>query len=453
MNSNPKSPKGTLRWFAIGSGAYEERKGGKTGKSTGRFAERPRGKTWRILRGIDNRKEARLTALSRNPHTRGLRFAIVGKNYTAADCPDSNNRPRPEKYCLEEKARVLKLIEFFGADEIEELSHADWPRYAQWRIADIQKRLPNVSGLRAVDKDHQTISNIFQYAVVNKLLKLNPFAARYTHYQRPELIKHSRTRAPKTAEHVHQVAAHLLEKITTETAGWWTLFATFSFGRISEILRFRRDAKQLSLDPPKFEPGYIHTMPGQAENEAPRQFMQFGRRDKHGINPRVLIGPEFSDMLAAFENWHRQRWPGCEWYFPNERGNAAIDRWTVRRQIARACKRLGLHDITPHGYRSFAATKRRSDGEQDSRIAFELGQRTVAVLQNHYADGPDNWMGGKKIGWLPEKGDPAWAIWSPPKRVKPQKVDFLLTETKSAASETANRIKPAGVAKWQTHRT
>ena len=118
---------------------------------------------------------------------------------------------------------------------------------------------------------------------------------------------------------------------------------------------------------------------------------------------------------------------------PNKKlGSGPLDRCVAARQISRAAAALGLHHITPHGYRTFSATKRRSDGLTDEKIAFELGQKTVAVLRHHYADAPDNWEGGKEISWLPDKGAPAWKPWLPAGRSKSsEETDFFLTQNPS----------------------
>jgi integrase len=298
-----------------------------------------------------------------------------------------------------------------------------------------------------VDKDHQTLSNIFQYAMVNRFFPGNPFSQRYKHYQRADLIKTSRTRAPHSADDIHQVAGDLLGKVAYEAAGWLSLFATFTGCRTSELLRLRLDAKRLG--PERYEAGYVEKCDGD-EPRLSRYFLHLGKRSKKGINPQVVIGPEFQAMLAAFQNWHQQRWPECPWYFPNERGTAALDRFTARRQIARAASHLGLHHITPHGYRSFYQTKRRSDGINDQQIAFEIGDKTVALVNNNYAKAPETWTGGQVISWLPKTGQPAWQGWLPKNL---EKLDFSLTERKTENAESANRINDAGVAKWQTHRT
>ena len=441
--AKPKEIRAARCWKAIGGGAYEERRT-DSGKPTGRFAERPRGKTWRLLRTVSTRRAAINAATGRDPRTIGSKFASLAQRYLDAGCPDSNNEHRHAAYCAGEKSAINWLVKFFGTWPVDRLSHADWPEYKKFRTAQMRA---GCTGLRAVDKDHQTLSNIFQYAMVNRMFPGNPFSQRYKHYQRADLIKTSRQRAPRSADDIHQVAGELLGKLVNEAAGWLTLFAMFTGCRISELLRLRVDARHPGPD--RYDPGYIEQCAGD-EPKFSRFFLHLGKRSKNGINPQVVIGPEFQAMLAAFQNWHQQRWPECASYFPNDRGVAALDRFTARRQIARAAANLGLHHITPHGYRSFYGSKRRSEGINDAQIAWEMGDKSIVVVQNNYATAPESWTGGKVIGWLPKSGNPAWTDWLPDNFGK---FDFSLTEPKRKNAVSVNRINEAGVAKWQTHRT
>ena len=433
-------------WHSIGGGAYEER---LDGKATGRFAERPRGKTWRLLRGVNTRREAIKASVNRDPRTVGSKFAALAERYLAAGCPDSNNEPRHAEYCANEKRNLTHLIGYFGAWPMDRPSHADWPEYKRFRTAPMPD---GRSGFRAVDKDHQTISNVYQFAVVNRFYPHNPFAGRYKHYQRPELIKTARTRAPQSADQIHAVARELLGKVETESVGWVTLFAMFTGCRVSELLRLRMSAAHRAPD--QFDPGYVFTRAGDDDGTLPRHFLMLGRRSKRGINPQIVIGTEFMDMIRAHQNWHRQRHPKSEWYFPRMHGKLPVDRWVTARQIARIAGELGYHRITPHGFRSFYNTKRRSEGISDEQIAFEMGDKTVNLVQNKYAAAPDSWIGGHKLGWLPLNGTPAWSNWTPQTAAVGQKVDFLLTDGRNRITTEPVELKTiAGVAKWQTHRT
>jgi integrase len=71
------------------------------------------------------------------------------------------------------------------------------------------------------------------------------------------------------------------------------------------------------------------------------------------------------------------------------------------------CLELNLPQITPHGFRSYFATKLHRDGKRDEDIAAAIGDRTVSLVQNTYRECP----GGEKLGWLPSNGIPGWRRW------------------------------------------
>ena len=161
------------------------------------------------------------------------------------------------------------------------------------------------------------------------------------------------------------------------------------------------------------------------------------RRSKHGINPECIIGHEFAGMLAVFEAWHRTRFPDSTWYFPNSVG-AAMHRRRVYEYLVQAAKSLDLPHVTPHGFRSFYVTKRRSDGATDTVIAGETGDKTVALMQTTYGERPKNWIGGDPIGWLPVEGKPAWKNW----QTKNRSIDYGLTTTAGSKQESSMFTMP-----------
>jgi len=260
-----------------------------------------------------------------------------------------------------------------------------------------------------VDKDTQTLSNIYRYAVVAGLYPTNPVRSGRPRYQTAEKIRHSRERSPKDADNCHRICDVLLSRVEQETVGWFGLFAMFTGCRLSELLRLRTDAQDDT------QPGYIQwrrDRPIATPAAAPVTALGLLhiRRSKGGLNPECLIGPEFAEMLETFHRWHQARFPASPWYFPNLAG-ACIHRRQIYEHIVAAAAELHLHRITPHGFRSFYVTKRRSDGASDTVIASEIGDKTVALMQTTYGERPKNWLGGAAIGWVPTDGKPAWENW------------------------------------------
>jgi integrase len=401
-----------MKRTAIGAGAY-------VGED-GRYWERPRGKTWRLMRHVETKREAIRVASSRDPNTVGRSFQTLANLYSEANCPDARLKPRGEDFCKEEKARVVTLVKFFGNKAADKVSIADIPPYHAWRSAQQKKGL---TGNRAVDKETQTLSNIFRYAVAARLYPTNPVGQGRPRYQVESNIKHSYTRAPKSSDACHRICDDLLSRVETEVAGWFCLFAMFTGCRSSELLRLRVDAKDAET------PGFIQWRHDEPKDSNQPLGLLHIRRSKHGINPECIIGREFAEMLLAFNAWHSARFPDSAWYFPNLTGEQ-IHRRQIYECLVRAAKRLGLPHVTPHGFRSFYVTKRRSDGVTDTVIAGETGDKTVALMQTTYGERPKNWLGGDPIGWLPKEGKPAWEIW----QQKNRSIDYGLTTAKVSKS-------------------
>ncbi len=79
----------------------------------------------------------------------------------------------------------------------------------------------------------------------------------------------------------------------------------------------------------------------------------------------------------------------------NERGEMALDRFTAHQQIARADANLGLHHNTPHGPPEFLRQHAPGKGISDPQIARETGDKTVAVVNNNYANASETWTGAR----------------------------------------------------------
>lgn len=403
-----------MKRTSIGAGAYVDQ--------AGRYWERPGGKTWRLMRSVTTQREARRIASARDPYSIGRKFAALARLYIDARCPDATLKPREVAFTADEIARVEKLIEYFGTKSADKISIADIPAYYAHRVAQMPEGL---TGNRQVDKETQTLSNIYRYAVAARLFPTNPVSSGRPRYQVAEMIRHSRVRAPKTADNIHKLAAHLFETVETEVTGWFCLFAMFSGCRISELLRLRTDAIDENFG------GFIQWRQDDREDKnLPLGLLHLGQRSKHGLNPEVIIGNEFADCIRAWQQWHAARFPSSRVFFPRPDGKP-ISRRIIHRHIAAAGKKLELPLVTPHGFRSFYVTKRRSDGATDTVIAGEIGDKTVALMQTTYGARPKNWLGGEALRWLPKTDPAAWTVW---KTENPSRIDFLLTTGKPTNS-------------------
>ena len=161
----------------------------------------------------------------------GRSFQTLANLYSAANCPDARLKPRGDDFCREEKSRVATLVKFFGTRAADKISIADIPAYHAARAAQQKK---GVTGNRAVDKETQTLSNIYRYAVAARLYPSNPVAQGRPRYQVESNIRHSYHRAPKSSDACHRICDDLLSRVETESTGWFCLFAMFTGCRSSE---------------------------------------------------------------------------------------------------------------------------------------------------------------------------------------------------------------------------
>lgn len=366
-------------------------------------------RTWRRLKAIKLRAAIAEVANTKWEAPAGT-LAELADLYTAARCPNRKLEPREETFTQAETARVTRLKAFFGRLPAASIRLADLPRYKDWRIRQIKKA---VGGERTVDLDLVTLSNILSYGVATGQLEFNYISRGRPCYRRAADIRHSRAVAPASAEIIHRLALHFFDTQRSEVFGWQALFAAFTGCRTSELLRLRLDA-----DAPG-EPGHV------AGN-----ILFLGQRSKHGIDPWVNIFPEFAAMLTAHRRWHAELYPESPWYFPGRYPGQPVDRHAFGHALRRACAALGLPHVTPHGFRSFYVTKRRSDGLTDTQIAGEIGDKTVALMQRTYGARPANWTGGKVLTWLPSDSLPAWQKWLPSSPSKPAPIsDWTMGRT------------------------
>ncbi len=348
-------------------------------------------RTWRKLKAR-TLKNAIKEHANKNWDAPAGNFRDLAQLYLAHHCPDRRLQPRPTSFTTDETARVTRLVSYFGYVPAASIRLADLPKYHAWR-----KRKARYGGDRAVDKELCTLSNILNYGVATGALEFNYIARGRPRYRQEKDVRHSRAVAPATADIIHTLAEYFLASVRSEVFAWQAWFAQFTGCRTSELLRLRLDAADEDA------PGYISG-----------NMLFLGRRSKSGINPWATIPTDFAPMLRAFFHWHKARFPKHPYFFPSPAGCQPVDAGAFGHALTRACASLELDHITPHGFRSFYVTKRRSDGASDPQIAGEIGDKTVSLMHTTYGARPTNWTGGKLVTWLPENRLPAWNQWLPP---------------------------------------
>lgn len=342
-------------------------------------------RTWRKLKATRVR-EAQREANS-TEFTRSQKFTDLATAYQEADCPNRRLESRDETFTGDEKKRLAILTRYFGRMDADEIRISHLHGYKDWRLKQLTKTVP---GLRTVDKDLNTLSNVLNYGVAKNVIEFNFIRAGRPQFQHSSAVRHCRDVAPNTGDEVHTIARYFFATKQSEVLGWQSLFQAMTGCRTSELMRLRLDSKTPD------EPGYIEGC------------YLFICRSKGGVNPWVQITPELKKMIAAFKAWHKERYSESPWFFPGKDKEHVGDT-ALARAMPRAVIRLRLHKITPHGFRSFYVTKRRSDGATDAQIASEIGDADVNQISNTYGSCPPNWRGRKKLSFVPEKGEPAWA--------------------------------------------
>lgn len=378
----------------------------------GTFWVRPwvnRKRTWRTLKAESVRAaKAEAHALStdhgrskvglaKNPFERhNYSFSDLADAYTRAGCPDRKLQKRNDAFCESEKTKLEWLKKFFGDYAPDKIRLKLLPGYHDWRVKQISRE--NCDGARTVDLELVTLSNCINYGVMTEHCEINYVRSGRPKFRRDEDVTHCREVAPESADEVHRIADYFFQFKASEVSGWLVLFTAMSGCRISELLRLQTDPKTPDA------PGFIDW----PKEEVKLGYLFLGRRSKRGVNPFVLMGPEFQEMLKAFLAWHKEKFPDSKQFFPTGKS-------TLTHAMKRPIRDLQLPHRKVHGFRSFYVTKRRSDGASDEQIAAEIGDKDTKQISKTYGDRPPNWSGGKNIEWLPADGKPAWSRWSPVK--------------------------------------
>jgi integrase len=342
-----------------------------------------------------NSKQTRLREAQREANSQDFKksktFAQLAEAYTTAKCPNKRLEERDATYCENEAYKLKHLIQYFGRMDVETIRLHQLHGYKQWRVKQVTRKSPRITGTRTVDIELATLSNVLNYAVNTGQLDFNYIRAGRPRFTKDSEVRHCRETAPQSGDEIHRIASYFFENPRSETLGWLTFFQSMSGCRMSELLRLRTDAKTPE------QPGYI---------EGNHLFL--GRRSKHGVNPWVLITPEFRDMLDHFFAWHKLRFSKTPWYFGGMDRVEVIAPQSLIHGLYRAVKELKLGHRTSHGFRSFYVTKRRSDGVSDVEIAAEIGDQDVSQISRTYGARPPNWEGQKPLSFLPATGEPAW---------------------------------------------
>lgn len=406
------------KWISIGSGAYQERRvtaQGRLGKPTGAYRARPMvngRRTWRGLVATE-KDAAKREAAAQEWRPLGESLSGLATLYMSAGCPTRKHswQRGSDSFIDAEERHIKQLNRFFGKKSFADATPLAATEYFAFRT----HGAPAGRLTRAVDKELQTLVNIKSYAVFSDAKRF-PYNDLLHHRPRFHNTKtHARDRMPESAAVIHALADAFLRRAESEVFAWLTWFSMFTGCRQSELLRLRVDAAEQ-------ESGFVRRtaafdVPDHRGIYRAVGYLDLGRRSKvvsdalrkkDGLNPECPLWPEFAQMLDCFQRWHQQRYPDCEYYFPGATGAGPVDECSFNHALTRECRRQNLKHITPHGFRSYFATKLHRDGFADEDIAAAIGDKTVAVVQNTYRDR----RSGERLSWLPPEGLPGWLLFA-----------------------------------------
>jgi integrase len=250
---------------------------------------------------------------------------------------------------------LVPLREFFGAKVAAVLTLADCDAYYGWRntgkyISRYKVRGHDVvkktrGGDRVVDLELTVIRNVLELAVRRGQLSANPFRDR-GQYTDESTVRHCREVAP-TPSGLQMIVAWMHEQNQGDDADL-TEFLAYTGLRIGEALLLKWEA----VDWPE---KLLHV-----------------QRTKKGVFPFVPILPELEALLRRMERAVTGPFLFPALFEPDRPRESS----SYRRILGKACKKLKLRHVTPHGLRSYFVTQARQSGLTDAEIAQLIGDKS-----------------------------------------------------------------------------
>lgn len=276
-------------------------------------------------------------------------------------------KPKSRRSVQNEKYYLKPTLEFFSKMEAANLGLADCDRYLKWRLAggyittstirgrQITRR--SKGGTRAVDLELTFLSNALTLAVRRGHLKTNPLLDR-GRYTDKDQIRHCRDVSPTPAE-LQQIVEWLSANDQQQYADF-TQFLAYSGLRVGE-------GQKVEWGQVNWSESLIHV-----------------KRSKKGLVPFVPLLPEMRDLLERM----KKHMTNARLIFPAPfLTDQPLNYSAYRRYLAKACVKLGIRHVTPHGLRSYFVTQARQSGLTDAEIAQLIGDKTgPSIIEQVYGD-------------------------------------------------------------------
>lgn len=329
--------------------------------------------------------------------------------YERADYPDGDQQERDDNFHKsEEKRRCLILRGFFKGKDVQLLRKPKTLKaYHKYR----KQTVTRGTGDRTTDLELNTLSNALNFAVHEELIEENPILRR-KRFQKSKHVVHCRERCPEDEDELHDVLGHLFSDPRSESVAWQYLFECTTGVRGVEAQQFKMDAHS-------DEPGGLTKDGGSLR-------VHHAKKREGCNNHFVTVTPDLKVILEAHRKWHEQRYPQSEWYFPGRGGQGLLSKGAVTHRLDELWeKKLTRKKFTSHGGRAFYVLVRRSQGAQDSQIAWEINHKGTRTLEEVYGGVPESWRLGKgpNYSWIPKNGKPAWAKIKPLKKRRTRRKD------------------------------
>lgn len=372
----------------------------------------------------------------------GITFQTLANEWTKLKMPDASGRVRDDAARDNLLPFLSYALVWWGDKPVEATTRKQMLEFAGYcRLR--AKENGRGNGERTADLQLSALSSLCQWAAALEKISKNPFADR-PRIQSAKTVKHCHLFMPDSDEEMHTILKWFFTTVTTprlnregnpipivngvtaedcdfrrRSIGAWLCFTALSGLRPEEpqyLFRFKR-LTEMPPAPQKLPAGTIFpTRDGKLKMRV--------IRTKHGQNPYILLHPALLEFLAAWESYLDQNADSTKptvarALFPHHSDRSkpicsGDDFSDLNHQLDAACSELKLEKRRPKGFgRAYYVRVRRSQGQEDPLIAFELGQTTNGKLIRDTYGEPDDMLGGLTFDWQPEeKGKPLAPAWS-----------------------------------------
>jgi integrase len=357
----------------------------------------------------------------------------LADEWLAAGLPFRKTAPRTEKAANELRPKFQRALSWWRDKPVATITAHACEDYAAYRS-------PHLTG---ADRELSALSCLFKWAFLSGKIDSNPISKRARF---GTCKKHCHQTTFDDDETAHKVFAYMFGGHASDpqhpnacrniALSGGSLVFSFLTGLRSGEPELLQRVPQLEETPATTK----NLLPGTIFPDRSGQLRMKVQRLKGGQNPFVALHPAAASFVSVWQEWLARWMPDAKQLFPQ----GANDDTQLNRALNITSEALKLPHFTPHAMRAYYVKVRRSQGEDDTTIALELGQTTNGkLIRSTYGD-PQDLVGGQLFDWLPEDCAPAWNLlgtWKPvqkplkhPKKAKPTEAAQPAVEVAPAVS-------------------